>query len=138
MKIFINLSRVIAALFVGSIINMILIWLGGELLPAPAGHDLSTPTGFEKALPLLTPLHFLFPFLAHALGTLSAAMLVSWLKPGETRKYALIVGGITMLSGIAACFMIPAPGWFMAADLLLAYIPMALLGEYFFNRLVKP
>jgi ABC-type transport system involved in cytochrome bd biosynthesis fused ATPase/permease subunit len=65
-------------------------------------------------------------------------MLVSWLKPGETRKYALIIGIIFLIGGIAACFMIPAPGWFMAADLLLAYIPMALLGEYIFNRLVKP
>ncbi|MFZ9680525.1 MAG: hypothetical protein ACO3GL_02575 [Bacteroidia bacterium] len=127
-----------AALFVGSIFNMSIIWIGGQVIPAPAGHDLSTPAGFEKALPLLTPLHFLFPFLAHALGTLSGAILVSWLKPKETRKYALIIGIIFLIGGIMACFMIPAPGWFMATDLMLAYIPMALLGEYFFNRLAKP
>jgi uncharacterized membrane protein len=137
MKFLINLSRVIAALFVGSIINMSLIWIGGQLVPAPTGHDLSTPTGFEKAMPFLTPLHFLFPFLAHALGTLSGAMLVCWLKPGETRKYALIIGIIFLIGGIAACFMIPAPGWFMAADLLLAYIPMAFLGEYLYRKLTK-
>ena len=137
MKFLLNLSRVISALFVGSIINMSLIWIGGQLIPAPAGHDLLTPIGFEKALPFLTPMHFLFPFLAHALGTLSGAMLVCWLKPKETRKYILIVGGITLLGGIAAGFMIPAPGWFIAADLLLAYIPMAFLGEYLYRKLTK-
>ena len=137
MKFLLNLSRVISALFVGSIINMSLIWIGGQLIPAPAGHDLLTPIGFEKALPFLTPMHFLFPFLAHALGTLSGAMLVCWLKPKETRKYILIIGVINLLSGIAAGFMIPAPGWFIAADLLLAYIPMALLGEYLYHKLTK-
>jgi len=32
-----------------------------------------------------------------------------------------------LVGGIAACFMIPAPAWFMAADLLLAYLPMVWL-----------
>jgi hypothetical protein len=83
-------------------------------------------------------MHFLFPFLAHASGTLSAAMLMCWLKPKETRRYSLIIGTVFLLGGIAACFMIPAPVWFIAADLVLAYIPMALLAEYFFNKLIKP
>ena len=126
MKFLLNLSRVIAALFAGSIINMCFVWLGQQWFPAPAG--------FKNALPL----HFLFPFLAHAMGTLSAAMLMCWLKPKETRRYALIIGIIFLIGGISACFMIPAPWWFIAADLLLAYIPMALLGEYLYNKLVKP
>lgn len=126
MKFLLNLSRVIAALFAGSIINMCIVWLGQQWFPAPAD--------FKNALPL----HFLFPFLAHAMGTLSASMLMCWLKPKETRRYALIVGIIFLIGGISACFMIPAPWWFIAADLLLAYIPMALIGAYFYNKLVKP
>jgi uncharacterized membrane protein len=126
MKFLLNLSRVIAALFAGSIINMCIVWLGQQWFPAPAD--------FKNALPL----HFLFPFLAHAFGTLSGAMLMCWLKPKETRRYALIVGIIFLIGGISACFMIPAPWWFIAADLLLAYIPMALIGAYFYNKLVKP
>jgi len=138
MKFLLNLSRVIAALFAGSTINMCLVWLGGICVPAPAGADLSNAAGFEKALPMLTPMHYLFPFLAHATGTLSGAMLVCWLKPKETRRYAMIIGIIFLLGGIAACFMIPAPAWFMVADLLMAYIPMALLGEYCYRKLAKP
>lgn len=126
MKFLLNLSRVIAALFVGSVINMCLVWLGGKWIPAPAD--------FKNALPM----HFLFPFLAHAMGTLSAAMLMCWLKPKETRRYSQIIGTTFLLGGIAACFMIPAPMWFIAADLVLAYIPMAFLAEYLFNKLIKP
>jgi hypothetical protein len=125
MKFLLNLSRVITALFTGSIINMCFVWMGNQWIPAPAD--------FKNALPM----HFLFPFLAHALGTLSAAMLMCWLKPKETRRYALIVGIIFLVGGISACFMIPAPAWFIAADLLLAYIPMALLGEFFYHKLAK-
>ena len=126
MKFLLNLSRVIAALFAGSIINMCFVWLGQQWFPAPAG--------FKNALPI----HFLFPFLAHAFGTLSGAILMCWLKPKETRRYALIIGIIFLMGGISACFMIPAPAWFISADLVLAYIPMALLAEYFFNKLIKP
>ena len=36
-------------------------------------------------------------------------------------------GGGGLIGGIAACFMIPAPAWFMALDLLVAYLPMAWL-----------
>ena len=124
-RFLLNLSRVIAALFVGSTINICLVWLGNQWLPAPAD--------FKNA----PPIPFLSPFLAHAVGTLSAAMLMCWLKPKETRRYALIVGIIFLMGGISACFMIPAPAWFIAADLLLAYIPMALLGEFFYLKLAK-
>ncbi len=126
MKFALNLSRIIAALFAGSTINMCFVWLGQQWFPAS--------DGFKNALPL----HFLFPFLAHAFGTLSGAMLMCWLKPKETRKYSLIIGSVYLVGGIAACFMIPAPAWFIAADLLLAYIPMAMLGEYFYHKLAKP
>ncbi len=71
------------------------------------------------------------------LSRVIAAMLMCWLKPKETRRYALIVGIIFLMGGISACFMIPAPAWFIAADLLLAYIPMALLGEFFYLKLAK-
>jgi hypothetical protein len=38
-----------------------------------------------------------------------------------------VIGFVFLGAGIAACFMIPAPAWFMATDLLLAYLPMAWL-----------
>jgi hypothetical protein len=41
---------------------------------------------------------------------------------------ALIVGGLFLLGGVMAAFQIPAPAWFVTTDLLIAYVPMALLG----------
>jgi hypothetical protein len=41
---------------------------------------------------------------------------------------AMIVGVFGVLGGIAAAFMVPALVWFMALDLVVAYIPMAWLG----------
>jgi hypothetical protein len=38
---------------------------------------------------------------------------------------ALIVGAFNLLGGIMAATMIPAPMWFIALDLIVAYIPMA-------------
>ena len=47
--------------------------------------------------------------------------------PVRTHQSAYAIGGLFLAGGIAACFMIPAPAWFMAADLLLACLPMAWL-----------
>jgi hypothetical protein len=41
---------------------------------------------------------------------------------------ALTVGGLHLVGGIAAAFMIPAPAWFIVVDLVVAYLPMAWLG----------
>lgn len=72
--------------------------------------------------------HFVFPFLAHAVGTLVGALTASLIGASVRLYLALIVGGLFLIGGIAAALMIPAPAWFIAADLLIAYIPMAWLG----------
>lgn len=41
--------------------------------------------------------------------------------------FAWVIGGGFLAGGVAAAFMIPAPAWFIALDLLLAYLPMAWL-----------
>jgi hypothetical protein len=48
----------------------------------------------------------------------------------STRRSALayVIGALFLAGGIAAAFMIPAPAWFIALDLLVAYLPMAWLG----------
>ncbi len=41
--------------------------------------------------------------------------------------FALAIGAVFLCGGIMASFMIPAPAWFIALDLVAAYIPMAWL-----------
>jgi hypothetical protein len=119
---------IIAGIFIGSSVNMGLIMLSGSVIPPPEGIDVSTAEGLKQALPLFEPKHFIFPFLAHALGTLCGALVAALLCPKAAGKGALIVGLFFFLGGIVNVFLLPAPTWFIATDLILAYFPMAYLG----------
>jgi hypothetical protein len=77
---------------------------------------------------LFEPKHFIMPFLAHSLGSLIGALVAAVIAASRKMTFALVVGIVHLLGGIAAAFMIPAPVWFIASDLIVAYIPMAWLG----------
>ena len=47
-----------------------------------------------------------------------------------TLPAALVVGAFFFVGGVMAARMIPAPGWFIAADLICAYFPFAWLGHW--------
>ena len=123
-----NILAVIAGMLLGGVVNMGLIQISGAIIPPPEGVDMTTAEGIKAALPLLEPKHFIFPFVAHALGTLVGAFIAA--KIGATRRLmlAMIVGVVFLAGGIAATFMIPAPTWFMVLDVVVAYLPMAYLG----------
>ena len=131
--------RVILAVVVGfvagSVVNMALITFSGKVIPPPTGADVTTMEGLKASLHLFEPRHFIFPFLAHALGTLVGALVACWLTPGKSPVPAYIVGVLFLLGGIANTFMLPAPGWFIATDLLLAYLPAAWLGQALAKRI---
>ena len=101
--------------------------MGHGILPIE-GVDPNDVEALAKAMPGLGAEYFIFPFLAHALGTLVGATAAGFIAATHKIKIALIIGVLFLAGGITACFMIPAPGWFIAADLLLAYIPMAWIG----------
>jgi hypothetical protein len=86
---------------------------------------------------LYEPKHFLFPFLAHALGAFVGALVAFFVAGSRRHVFAYTVGGLFFAGGIAACFMIPAPAWFMALDLLAAYFPMAWLAILLGRRLTE-
>lgn len=125
---------VVAGFLVGSAVNMGLITLGGHVIPPPAGADATTAEGLRASLHLFEPRHFVFPFLAHALGTLVGAAVATLLTPGRTRGPAWVVGGLFLLGGIASIAMLPAPLWFSVLDLLFAYLPAAWLGHWIASR----
>lgn len=123
-----GLLALVLGLIAGSAVNMGLIVLGGQLVPPPPGMDLTTTEGLQAAMPSLEPRHFLFPFLAHALGTLAGALLATWIVGRVSKIPAVLIGLLFLAGGIASCFMLPAPRWFEVLDVLLAYIPFAWLG----------
>jgi hypothetical protein len=73
---------------------------------------------------LYKPIHFLMPFLAHALGTLVGAFVAAKVAAYSKMKVALGIGFFFMMGGLATVMMMGGPIWFTAVDLILAYIPM--------------
>ena len=123
-----NALAVVAGLIIGSMVNMGLIILGSEIIPPPAGVDVTNMENIQASMHLFEPHHFIFPFLAHALGTLVGAFIAALIASSHPTKWALGIGGLFMIGGIANAFMLPAPLWFIMLDLIGAYIPMAWMG----------
>jgi hypothetical protein len=120
-----NILAVITGLLVGSGVNMGILMMGGSIIPPPEGTDVTTMEGLKAAMPFMEPKHFIFPFLAHALGTFVGALLAALIAASHKMKFAMTIGFLFLLGGIANVFMLPSPGWFTAVDLLGAYLPMA-------------
>ena len=123
-----NILAVVAGVLVGGAVNMALISISGSVIPLPEGVDPSDAESLKANIHRFEPRHFLMPFLAHALGTLAGAWLAARLAASRVLGLALGIGFFYLLGGVAAAFMIPAPGWFLALDLVVAYLPMAWLG----------
>jgi len=137
MKIFRNVLGCVIGVVVGSGINMALIVLGPSVIPPPAGVDVTNPEALTNSIHLFEPRHFVFPFLAHALGTLCGALVAFLVAASYKIAVAFVIGTLFLAGGITASFMIPAPIWFMILDLVAAYIPMAWLSTRIGNRIIK-
>jgi len=122
-----NIIAVIVGLVIGHTLNYTLFTVGHSMFPIE-GIDPNNFEDLKRVMPTLSFKYFIFPFLAHALGTLAAAWTASLIAKNNKMTFALSMGGVFLLGGIAAAYMIPAPTWFVVTDLLLAYIPMAWLG----------
>lgn len=128
-----NILAIVAGIVFGSVVNGFLIHISGSIIPPPEGLDVTTYDGLKAALPFFKPENFIFPFLAHALGTLVGALVAALIAPKDKMKFALIIGFFFFLGGFANIIMLPSPWWFIVVDLLLAYFPIA----YFAGRLVE-
>lgn len=123
-----SILAVVAGLVIGSIVNMGLIGVSASAIPPPAGADVTTMEGLKASMHLFEPRHFVFPFLAHALGTLVGATVAALIGARRKLRLAMIVGGLFLAGGIGAVLMLPSPMWFDALDLTGAYLPMAWIG----------
>lgn len=122
-----NILAIIIGWFIGSFVNMGLIEAGHALIPIE-GLNPNDMKALAEVMPKLSPKYFIFPFLAHALGTLVGAIVAGWIAASHKMKFSLVIGALFLLGGIAVSFMLPAPIWFIACDIIVAYIPMAWLG----------
>lgn len=122
-----KILAIVVGWFSGSFINLGLIQLGHIIFPIK-NIDTNDMDSLAQVMPTLTGEFFIFPFLAHALGTLAGALVAGIIVEKRKMRSALIVGALFLLGGIMVNYMIPGPIWFTALDILVAYIPMAWLG----------
>lgn len=126
-----NTAAIIGGIVFGALINGLIIALGPHLVPPPQGVDVSNPESLAKGIHLFQPRHFVVPFLAHAVGTFAGALVAYLTAVAHKPRFAYAIGAIFLLGGIAASFLVPAPRWFVALDLVAAYLPMAWLAIRF-------
>lgn len=123
-----NVLAILAGIAIGGGVNGALITLSPSLIPPPAGVDVNSAESLSNAMHLFEPRHFIMPFLAHAFGTLAGALAAYLIAASYKAQISYAIGALFLCGGVAASFMIPAPTWFIALDLLVAYLPMAWLG----------
>jgi len=136
MKIIRNILAVIAGWIGGSAVNMGLITVGHSVFPIE-GIDPNNMEALAAIMPTLEAEYFIFPFLAHALGTFIGAMIAGFIAASHKMKFSLSIGAIFLIGGIVMVYLIPSPTWFVVVDLLFAYIPMAWMGGKIALKLSK-
>lgn len=123
-----NVLAVLVGIVLGSVVNMAIVTVGPQVIPLPDGVDLSNMETFAENLKRLSPVNFIAPWLAHALGTLAGAFITSKLAASNKLALAIFIGAFFLLGGITMVLMVGGPLWFILLDLLGAYLPMAYLG----------
>ncbi|SFR81384.1 hypothetical protein [Maribacter stanieri] len=123
-----NILAVVAGLTIGSVVNMLIIMVSGSIIPPPEGGDITTMEGLKATMHLFEPQNFIFPFLAHALGTLVGAFVAAKIAASRKMLMALIVGLFFLIGGTINIVLLGGPMWFTALDIIVAYMPMAYLG----------
>lgn len=136
-KVLRNIFAVLTGIIIGSIVNMSLITISGSIIPPPEGADLTTIEGLKESMHLFTPKNFIFPFLAHALGTFVGALLAGFIAATYKTRFAYSIGFVFLIGGAINIFMLPSPLWFSILDIAVAYLPMAFLAGKIATRNIK-
>ena len=119
-----NVLAVVAGIIIGSVVNMVFITMSGHIIPPPEGVDLTTEEGLKVGMHLMEPKHFIFPFLAHAIGTFVGAFIAVKIAATHQLKFGMAISITFLIGGIMMVMMLPSPLWFTILDLVGAYLPM--------------
>ena len=127
MKILRNILAILIGILIGNIVNGSIIMISPSVIPPPPGADFMTEEGLKAAMVMMEPKHFLMPWLAHALGTFTGALVAVLIAASYKKTFAYVIAGLFILGGIYMVIILPSPLWFTLVDLGLAYFPMAFI-----------
>ena len=100
-----NILAVVLGLIVGSFVNMGIIMVSGSIISPPEGADVTTMEGLKASIHLFQPKHFIFPFLAHALGTIIGASTAAFIAASYKMNFALPIAVFFLIGGIIKTFI---------------------------------
>jgi uncharacterized membrane protein YqgA involved in biofilm formation len=120
-----NILGIILGIIIGSMVNMSIVSISGSLIPLPAGVNPEDVKSIRENIHMFQSKHYVIPFLAHALGTLSGAIIAAKIATSRKSTYANIIGLFFLVGGISAAAMIGTPILPTIVDLVFAYLPMA-------------
>jgi hypothetical protein len=121
---------VLAGILLGGLANMAVLAVGARMVPPPEGVEVNDLESINEHLGEYAPIQFLVPFLAHAFGTLVGGIVATLVAPGRRTVPAYVVAAFFLLGGLSMVLLLPnSPGWFIALDLVVAYVPMAWLAS---------
>ncbi len=109
-------------------VNGFLITLSSSVIPLPEGINPNDAKSIADNMDRYEVKHFIFPFLAHGLGSLIGAYIAALVAATHKMIFAVVIGVVHMIGGITMAFLIPAPTWFIILDLAAAYLPAAWIG----------
>ncbi len=123
-----NVLSVLGGCFIGGLANITIISISPFIIPWPEGIIPTDPESLKAGADLLETKHFIMPFIAHAAGTFIGAYVAARYAANRQLLFGILIGFYFLIGGITMINVIPAPTWFTALDLLVAYLPMGYLG----------
>jgi hypothetical protein len=129
---------VFLGVFAGSVANIGTIFVGMQVLPPPEGVNPGDVASISANIDRYSVAQLLVPLAAHAIGTFVGAFVAALIAstPRSRLVAALVVGALSLVGGLIMAREIPnTPVWFIVVDLVVAYIPMALVGWALARRL---
>jgi len=124
--------RNIAAFLIGFIVGGFLNWLTitylSPMFGVPEGVDPNDFDSIKAHIQQYEWKHFVAPFAAHCVGSLSGAFICSKVAAKYHLGLSLGIAFLFIIPGAAMIASLNSPMWFNVLDLVVAYFPMAYLG----------
>lgn len=125
-----NILAVVVGVAAGMAINMIMLIIGGQIIPIPEGVDPMDGNSIKAAIEAgkFESKHYIFPFIAHAAHALIGAFVCTKMAANNSFILAMIVGVIVLISGVLNSMSLGTSMTTNLIDWVFAYIPMAWIG----------
>ena len=94
-----NILAILGGGLIGMVVNMGLIITGNQLIPFADGINPMNATMWEIK-------YFIFPFLAHAIGTFSGAFIAAKFSASYHMLFAICIGVFFLSGGISMVFIL--------------------------------